>query len=358
MKHRPAQIIMPFILALIVLATAAPSLAVRLGDEDVIHTPAAPSHSTAAPAAALAANLDKQQPAEPRQITLAILDFGDGMHAPGIGRAVSDMLIGALADDPMIRIFERAQLDEIMEEQKRANPSDMDGNTIRAAREVGVQFVLTGKVSEFGINENGILIPGKGTVTQYKARATLDVRLISVADAGVIKTWTTTGSETSYNLGVNILGIPNFSFSGRQFEESLLGKATRQAVDSAASFIRDDVRTPLIQENIAGMPLSGKVADVEGDDLILNIGTLAGMEMGWSVNIYRLEKQVKDPDTGELLMEKRSFVATAFVYSVEEKYSKAQILQTGPGAAVMVGDQVEIVKSNGNATPFQANPDD
>lgn len=340
MRQPIARTTLAALAAAFILVYAMTLLAVRLDDEDVI----APAPAEAAAPAAADTPPPAYDPENPRQITLAVLDFSEGMHAPGIGRAVGDMLIGALADDPVIRIFERARLDEILQEQRRANPSDKDGNTIRAAREAGVQFVLTGKVSEFGINENGVLIPGKGTVTQYKARTTLDLRLISVADAAIISTWTTTGSETSYNLGVNILGIPNFSFSGRQFEESLLGKSTRQAVNSAADMIRRDARAQAIQEHAARTPLAGKVADVDGKDLVLNIGSLAGMEIGWSVDIMRVHKQVRDPDTGELLLEKRARIATAFVYSVEEKYSRAQVLMIEPGEQIVTGDLAEVQK--------------
>ena len=336
MRKTRIGILFIFFLAVSLFAFQQPGACVRLDDADVIQT-AAPDN----PAASPAAPATSATPGEPREITLAVLNFGDGPHAPGIGRAVSDMIIGVLAGDPLVRIFERARLDEILEEQKRLNPSDMDGNTIRAAREVGVQFVLMGKVSEFGINQNGVLIPGKGTVTQYKARATLDVRMISVADASVIKTWTTTGSETSYNLGVNILGIPNFTYSGREFEESLLGKATRQAVDSSAAMIREDVRGPQIQSFAASYKLTGKVADVDGGNLILNIGATAGVAAGQSLGIYRVGKQIKDPDTGEILVEKRERIGRALVVHVEDRFSEAAVMSLIPGASVQVGDLVE-----------------
>lgn len=317
----------------LIFGTAA--FAVRIEDSDVLEPPK-PAEVIAPEETAPAA------PEGPRQITLAVFDFTDDHSgAPGIGRAVADMLIGSLADDGVIRLFERGRLDEILEEQKHQNPSDMDGNTIRAARIVGVQFVLTGKVSEFGISENGVYIPGQGTVTQYKARTALDLRLVRVSDAAVVKTWTATGSRTSYNLGVNVLGIPNFEFRGRQFEESLLGKSTREAVDSVAAQIKADVRGPEIQSMALAVKLNGRVADVDGNDLIINIGSLAGVQVGQSMIIFRQTKKVLDPDTGELLTEKRDRVGELLVLHVEERYSEAAVMDIEPGATVNVGDEVE-----------------
>ena len=325
------------ILALVVAAISEPAFALRLEDDDappptVESTPQTPPETAPEP----------EPPKGPRTMTLAVFDFRDeGMHAPGVGRAVSDMLIGRLADDPLIRMFERQRIDELVEEQKRQNPSDMEGNSIRAAKVVGVQFVLMGKVSEFGISENSVWIPDQGTVTKYKARVTMDVRLIQVSDAAVVKTWNTTGAQTSYNLGVNVLGIPNFQFKGRQFEESLLGKATREAVDSAAGMIREDVRGEMLQSLLEDAPLIGRIADVDGNDVILNIGESSGARTGMSLDVFREDKKVLDPDTGEVLLEKRDKIGRVMILHVEDKYSEATIMSMEPGQSIAVGDTVE-----------------
>jgi curli biogenesis system outer membrane secretion channel CsgG len=274
-------------------------------------------------------------------VAIAVFDFTDsGVSAPGAGRAVSEMLIGKLAADPVIRIFERGRLDEIMQEQKRANPSDMDGNSIRAGRPAGVQFLLLGKITEFGVGENSVWIPGQGTVTKYKARVTLDIRAVQVSNAQVVKTWNATGGETSFNLGVNVLGLPNFNFGGREFEDSLLGKATRKAVENAAAGILADFRSPGFQKLATTLRPAGLVADVDGSDIILNIGKTANAQVGQLMVVYRVTKEVRDPDTGELLTEKRKRIGELTIIHVEEKFSRAAVMKLEPTEEIRTGDIV------------------
>jgi curli biogenesis system outer membrane secretion channel CsgG len=278
---------------------------------------------------------------EPHTVSIAVFNFSDaGTQAPGVGRAVAEMLIGRLAGDKVFRIFERDRLNEIMEEQNRSNPSDNEGNSLRAGRTAGVQFMLLGKVSEFGISNNSILIPGQGTVTKYKARVSLDIRVALVSNAQVLKTWNASGSETSFNLGVDILGLPSIDFAGSAFNESLLGKATRKAVNSAADAIIKDFRGEELQKAAGAMQVSGLVADVDGNNVIINIGQAAGAKAGQTLEVYRVVKEVRDPDTGELLTEKRKLVGQIFVTHVEDKYSEAAISETAPGEEIMKSDVV------------------
>jgi hypothetical protein len=45
----------------------------------------------------------------------------------------------------------------------------------------------------------------------------------------------------------------------------------------------------------------GKIANVEGGTLYVNVGSEAGVKEGDEFNVFRVGKQIKDPDTGEVL---------------------------------------------------------
>jgi len=275
---------------------------------------------------------------EPRSVTIAIFDF-EGQGGLGVGRAVADMLITRLAPSPLFRVYERSRLDEVLEEKRRGQG---EGDPkIRAARTLGVQFIILGKVTEFGVSENSVLIPGRGNVTKYKARTALDVRLVAVSDAQVLETWATIGAKSSFNLGVNIHGMPNFSFAGDEFEQSLLGQATRVAVDEMAGKIETAFRRKKLRSIVEELLIEGRVADVEGNKVIINIGESAGVKTGMAFDIFRLEKEVTDPETGELLMEKLDHIGELIVLEVEDNYSEASVLKLDNGEKIRVDDRVE-----------------
>lgn len=278
---------------------------------------------------------------KPRPVSIAVIDFSDsGSFAPGSGRAGADMLIGKLAEDPIFTISERSKIREILEEQNRSHPSDADGNSLRAGGIAGVQFIITGKVTEFGVSENSVLIPGQGNVTKYKARVSFDIKAVRVSDAKIIKTWSATGSDSSYNLGININGIPNFNFGDKSFEDSLLGKAARKAVDSAAKEISASFRTPELQAIVVQSKSAGLIADVDGNNVTTNLGRDSNISAGQLLAVYRTVKEIRDPATGELLKEKKKLIGHILILHVEDKYSEAAVMDTTPGESIAVNDAV------------------
>lgn len=275
-----------------------------------------------------------------RPVTIAVFSFEDsGGKAAGVGRAVADMLVTRLGGSRLFRIYERSRLEEIFREQRRNSDTGEDPH-VTAARTLGVQFVIMGKVSEFGISNNSVLIPEQGTVTKYKARAALDVRAVLVADGRVLETWETDGAKSSYNLGVNIYGIPNFSFTGREFDQSLLGQATREAVNEAADFINQAFSGEKMQKLAREFRIRGLVADAGAGEIIINIGSEAGVEEGMILDVYRLQKEITDPETGKKLTERLAPVGAIRVYRAKSDFAMADVIDRNEGAAIKVDDRV------------------
>jgi Flagellar assembly protein T, C-terminal domain len=81
--------------------------------------------------------------------------------------------------------------------------------------------------------------------------------------------------------------------------------------------------------------VSGLVADVTGNTLILNVGSKAGVKVGDQLSISRKVKDVKDPTTGAVIKTITSQVGTATVTEVDEGSATATFNGSG---APKVGD--------------------
>ena len=88
------------------------------------------------------------------------------------------------------------------------------------------------------------------------------------------------------------------------------------------------------------MAVSGLVADVTGNTLILNVGKKAGVHVGDTLEISRQVRVVKDPTTGKVIKSVNDKVGSATVTEIDDDSSTATLSGGGPAK---VGD---VAKSN------------
>ena len=118
------------------------------------------------------------------------------------------------------------------------------------------------------------------------------------------------------------------------FGATILGEAVHQAVDSVGQQLDDkaaSLPTPTVQ-------VSGLVADVSGNTLVLNVGTKAGVKVGDQLTISRKVRDVKDPSTGAVIKSIVNQLGTATVTEVDELSSTATYNGSTPAK---VGDVVK-----------------
>jgi hypothetical protein len=81
--------------------------------------------------------------------------------------------------------------------------------------------------------------------------------------------------------------------------------------------------------------VSGLVADVSGNTLIINVGSKTGLKVGDTLDISRQVRTVKDPATGKVLKSINDKIGSGTVTQIDQ--DSATVTFTGAGP-VKVGD--------------------
>jgi hypothetical protein len=116
------------------------------------------------------------------------------------------------------------------------------------------------------------------------------------------------------------------------FANSILGEAVNAAVANLGQ---------QLDEKAASLPtqvlqISGLVADVSGDTLIVNVGSKAGVKVGDVLGVFRQGRQIKDPATGKVLKTVVTKLGDVTVTEVEDTSSTGTYI----GQTPKVGDAV------------------
>ena len=131
---------------------------------------------------------------------------------------------------------------------------------------------------------------------------------------------------------------------GQIFEKEDLKKINKDVTDDFAVQTIGLVKLVSwkITRAIPNVAPRGAIAQIDGGLIYVTLGGQHGVKVGDKLNIFRGEKVLKDPATGEVLGRQRRRISECEITEVREKYSK--IRQTGTlEIALTVGDEVEPV---------------
>ncbi|MGH9558165.1 MAG: FlgT C-terminal domain-containing protein, partial [Bryobacteraceae bacterium] len=87
----------------------------------------------------------------------------------------------------------------------------------------------------------------------------------------------------------------------------------------------------------AVVPVDGLVADVNGQQLILNVGSGAGVKVGDVLKVARAGREIKDPATGKVLRRVETALGQVTITQVDAGSSTGTY---NGSQAVKVGDRV------------------
>jgi len=253
----------------------------------------------------------------------------------GPGDGMADMLTTALVKTGKYSVIERKQINQILQEQQLGQTGTVtQQSAAQTGKMLGVELAVIGAVTEFGYSkkELGGLLKSKGFglgVGSQKATVAVDVRLVNTTTGEIITSENIRKEESAKGLSVQ---TPDVGFrSETDFDNSLVGKATRAAVEGVME---------LIAQNLGAMPWEGKIITVSGTTVYFKPGSDGGVKVGDVYTVYTKGQALIDPDTGLSLGSEEQKVGTIEVtgFAAEGKASKA-VVKSGTG--MKTGDAVK-----------------
>jgi len=298
----------------------------------------------------------------PRKKRVAVMDFEYGTVRSAVaavfgtdqdvGKGISDMMVQKLVQDGKYSVIERKALDKILAEQNFSNSDRADSSTAaKIGRILGVDAIIIGSITQFGRDDKNTTVGGGGIggitgrfgvggVQKREAKAVCNItaRMVDTTTGEILAA--VTGSGQSKRGGTSLVGAGGsgygagggaFDMSSKNFAETLLGEAVGESVASTASQLDDAAaKLPTVKANVSGL-----VADVSGNTLIVNVGSKSGLRVGDKLEISRAARTIKDPATGKVLKTVTNKVGDATVTEVDT--DSATVTFSGSGLA-KVGD--------------------
>jgi curli biogenesis system outer membrane secretion channel CsgG len=300
-----------------------------------------------------------------RRPRVAILDFDYGTVQStssaifgtnvDIGRGIRDLLVTDLVKDGSFSVIERAALDKIMTEQNfsnsdRANPA----SAAKIGKLLGVDAIIVGSITEFGNetkhtnlggnggNWHGVGFGGVGH-SNSKANVGISARVVNVDTGEILAVAEGVGqsARSSNSLlggGGNWHGFGggNADFGSSDFQSTIIGEATKQAVDKLTA----DLVTNAPKVSVRSVQVEGLVAAVDGGQVVLNVGARAGVHQGDQLEVVRVTREIKDPATGAVIRRLSSTVGVVRATDVDDASAVCSVVS---GSGFKTGDSVRSV---------------
>jgi curli biogenesis system outer membrane secretion channel CsgG len=272
-----------------------------------------------------------------------------------VGKGLADLLVDRLVTDGRYSVIERKELGKVVAEQNFSNSDRADPNSAaKLGRLLGVDAIVIGSITQFGRDDKNVGVNGTalgGLAGRYglggvgkkssKAVVQISARVVST-DTGEILAVALGRGESSRS-GTSLLGSGGSVFNAgggeidmgsKNFADTILGEAVNQAVSNTA--IKLENEAPRLPTHV--LTISGMVADVNGQTLVLNVGAKVGLKVGMVLQVNHPGREIRDPATGKVLRRVDTALGTISITEVEDDSSVGTF--TGSGGTVAVGDMV------------------
>lgn len=183
---------------------------------------------------------------------VTVLEFSNEsfFDSPVLAKAVTTMFQSALVESKRFVLVDRTLLTTKMNEYNLNFDQITTDELIKVCKDLGVNYIITGSVTEFGIKATGTTVRTKVTDAKTKlgvglslemgkgtSRVALDIRFTDVESKQVPFTGTTIGTATAKNaifggellLPIKIGTGVEVDFGDKGFDETLAGRSMRNA---------------------------------------------------------------------------------------------------------------------------------
>ncbi len=289
-----------------------------------------------------------------KRIAVLDLDFANvsktgtylGLYGKnGPSRGISNLLTNELVKDGTYVLVERSKVEAILAEQNLGQSDRLEPSTAaQIGRILGVDAVLMGSITQFNMEDQsndvsiGRIFGLGGKQKKQIANVQISTRLVATATGEILTAAEGTGQADKSGGGGRIFGIS--AGTGGDSSDRLLGEASKKAVDQVVA------QLVTVAPKLAALPetlptAEPVIADVTGKQVILNKGGKDGFRPGMVLSVERVIKEIKDPETGELLRRQTQSIGRLQLTEVDPKSSVATVL-TGQG--FQVGDRAKAVE--------------
>jgi curli biogenesis system outer membrane secretion channel CsgG len=188
--------------------------------------------------------------------TVALLDFEFGTVQQwwsgnwDIGKGIADLIVDELVNDGSFRVIERKKLDAILAEQNFSNSDRADPSAASVAKigkALGVKYLIVGSITKFGLENKDTKIGGGGWgggrfglgevgKSKGKANVAITARVIDTSTGEIMASakgdgaWSRSGLLLGGGGGGGAGGLGSVSMGSSDFQDTILGEATEQAV--------------------------------------------------------------------------------------------------------------------------------
>jgi curli biogenesis system outer membrane secretion channel CsgG len=238
-----------------------------------------------------------------------------------VGRGMADMLVTSLVKSGRYRVIERQEIESIINEQQLGQSGMVTAQSAaKVGQLLGVEIAIIGSVTEFGQqrSDTGGRVKRIGIgVSKTGATVGLDIRFINTSTGEILTAENIRRQKSKKGLSVS---TPKFDFRNKnKFDDSLVGKATREAIEDIM-----------------------KLITVKDTAVFINAGSEAGVQVGDVFYIYSEGEELIDPDTGISLGSIESKIGKIEVTNNSLGNGKASQCITKEGSGFKKGDLVRI----------------
>jgi len=262
----------------------------------------------------------------------------------------TDLMINALLNANRFRVFERAKLDLLLQEQNFQHFSGLVDQTtaVKLGKMIGVDAILTGSITNISFKKSEGIRIGPIKVGKSYAKVVMTIRIIDVTTGEIL--FSTVQEEEASKSGISgVLPIPipgGIGFSKQEVVDVL------SAVELICNKVVLNFVAKIDKKNIAvsSAPLEGYVVKVESTSsggiiqVYINLGESSGIQVGDEIRIYRKGEVILDPKTNEVLDRELDLIAQAKVMKVKDKLSIAMVTTKFKNIPMQQLDIVEVMR--------------
>ena len=237
-----------------------------------------------------------------------------------IGEGIRSMLGVRLGPSKYLTMVERANINDVMKEQDfGASNRVKKGTNAKIGQLSGADVMLYGDIVIFGRDDTtkrktlgaviGRFSPVAGAVAtmnkEEKAVVGINLRLVDTETGEQIETAEARGESSRKSkdyagvLGVSGAGAVGGSsgMTSSNFAQTIIGEATSNAVTNIVAYLEGKVP----QLPAKPREIEGRVASVSTGGAVLTVGTSDGVMRGDRFEILKINGEIKDPTTKEVI---------------------------------------------------------